>query len=166
MAATADAPLSAAAWELHLLLLSATSRAGLLGIMFDTSSTLPRQGSAVFVDEIRRLVTAETDRKIVQTVVHELGHALNLVHRFERVVGQAGSTSFMNYDWRYRGGGHDAEFWQRFAFTFDPDELEFLRHGPRSAVLPGDAAFHSVRYWSGYSGDSQPVPVLSWPGCG
>jgi hypothetical protein len=91
--------------------------------------------------------------------VHELGHALNLAHRFERVVGRADSTSFMNYDWRYGGGNKRDEFWSRFAFTFDPDELSFLRHAPRSAVIPGGAPFHSIRYWNeGTGGYSPYVP--------
>ena len=114
---------------------------------------------AVFAEEIRSIPGIDNDRKLIQTSVHELGHALNLAHRFERVVGRADSTSFMNYDWRYRGGNKRDEYWSRFAFTFDPDELSFLRHGPRSAVIPGGAPFHSIRYWNeGTGGYSPYVP--------
>ena len=167
MAQTAQASLLLPSWELHLLMLGKGSRAGLLGIMFDAGSVLPRQGAAVFVTEIRdRVADAEEDRKIVQTTVHELGHALNLAHRFERVVGRADSTSFMNYDWRFLGGNQREEYWRRFAVTFDPDELEFLHHAPRSALVPGGADFHTVNYWAegtgGYSPYAPEAPVAGF----
>jgi hypothetical protein len=154
----AAAELGERLWELHLLMLARSDMEGLLGVMFDETEVLPRQGVAVFAEEIRARAP-EPDRKLIQTTVHELGHALNLAHRFERVVGRADSTSFMNYDWRYGGGNKRDEFWSRFAFTFDPDELAFLRHAPRSAVIPGGAAFHSIRYWNeGTGGYSPYVP--------
>lgn len=155
----AQASLSERAWELHLLLLSEAKLKGLLGVMFDTTAVLPRQGAAVFAGAIRKRAGADADRKLIQTSVHELGHALNLAHRFERVVGRADSTSFMNYDWRYLGANNAEKFWEGFAFKFDPDELAFLRHAPRPAVIPGGAAFHSVRYWNeGTGGYSAYVP--------
>jgi hypothetical protein len=74
-------------------------------------------------------------------------------------VGRADSTSFMNYDWRYKGGNKRDEYWSRFAFSFDQDELSFLRHGSRRAVIPGGVAFHSIRYWNeGTGGYSPYVP--------
>jgi hypothetical protein len=154
----AAAELGERLWELHLLMLARSDQEGLLGVMFDETEVLPRQGVAVFAEEIRARAP-EPNRKLIQTTVHELGHALNLAHRFERVVGRADSTSFMNYDWRYGGGNKRDEFWSRFAFSFDPDELAFLRHAPRSAVIPGGAAFHSIRYWNeGTGGYSPYVP--------
>ena len=166
MAQTAQASLLLPSWELHLLMLGKSSREGLLGIMFDAGSVLPRQGAAVFATEIRdRVADAEEDRKIIQTTVHELGHALNLAHRFERVVGRADSTSFMNYDWRFLGGNQRDEYWRRFAFTFDPDELEFLHHAPRTALVPGGADFHTVTYWAeGTGGYSPYAPEVPMPG--
>ena len=161
----AQASLAARAWELHLMLLSQAKEQGLFGVMFDTTEVLPRQGAAVFADSIRQFAGKDYDRKLIQTSVHELGHALNLAHRFERVVGRADSTSFMNYDWRYLGGKREHDFWDQFAFTFDPDELSFLRHAPRSAVIPGGAAFHSVRYWNeGTGGYSAYVPEVQLDG--
>lgn len=166
MTRTAQSPLTAPIWELHALMLGKSTRAGLLGVMFDSGDALPRQGAAVFVSEIRARVAApEQDRKILQTTVHELGHALNLAHRFERVVGRADSTSFMNYDWRFLGGNQREEYWRRFAFTFDPDELEFLHHAPRAALIPGGADFHSISYWAGGTGGYSPyAPEVPLPG--
>ncbi|WP_300039527.1 hypothetical protein [uncultured Roseobacter sp.] len=156
MVEMAEADTSRAAWRQQLLWLGKSKRPGLLGVMFDTSAVLPRQGTAVFDGEIRERVSTQTHRKIIQTTAHEIGHGLNLAHRFEREVGHADSTSIMNYDWRYRGGNRAAEFWDKFDFSFDLDELEFLRHAPRHAVIPGGSAFHSVPYWKDGSGNYTP----------
>lgn len=145
-------------WNLHLLLLQQSRMRGLLGIMFDSGQRdvnhLPRQGVAVFQRPIQ--TRPDWQRKIIQTTVHELGHALNLAHRFERIVGRADSNSFMNYDWKYRGGGQAGQFWNDFAFTFDQDELDFLRHGPWHHIVPGGAAFHTVPYWENQAGGYVP----------
>jgi len=160
MRSTSQAGIAGPAWQVHLLNLSHSTRDGVFGIMFDLADSLPRQGCAVFVEEIRgRVPEADQDRKIIQTTVHELGHTLNLAHRFERLLGRADSTSFMNYDWRYRGGGRADEFWQRFDYSFDLDELAFLRHAPRSAVMPGTAPFHSVNYWGAAPEDHDAADV-------
>lgn len=152
------------AWELRLLMLSRTNRPGLMGIMFDLTEPLPRQGAAVFVDEIRDHATEDqADTKVVMTTLHEVGHAFNLVHRFERRVGRADSTSYMNYPELFAGGRD--EFWRRFEFQFDPDELEFLRHGYRTAVVPGGSPFGSVTYWADGGGGYAPyLPEVSVPG--
>lgn len=148
--------LSEPAWRQQLLWLGKSTRSGLFGVMFDSTAHLPRQGTAVFDGEIRATQHTPVERKIIQTTVHEIGHGLNLAHRFEREVGRADSTSFMNYDWRYKGGNRRAEFWSKFDFSFDPDELEFLRHAPRNQVIPGGAAFHSVNYWADGNGGYSP----------
>jgi hypothetical protein len=161
----AESDLSRPGFELRLLWLSRSNRNGLLGVMFDSDDALPRQGLAVFAEEIRAHFGADADRKLIQTTVHEIGHALNLAHRFEREVGRADSTSFMNYDWRFRGGGSANDYWSAFSFTFDSDELSFLRHGGLRAVSPGGAAFHSVRYWADGDGGYSPyVPETPLPG--
>lgn len=160
MVATSQAPIDQAAWALHLLLLDKAKEAPgggtLLGIMYDDVDLLPRQGCAIFAGSIRRTHPDSAARAVIKTTVHELGHALNLRHRFEREVGQADSSSFMNYDWRYRGGQFEDEYWEAFAYTFDADELDFLRHAPRSQVMPGKSPFLSARYWSRSSGGYSP----------
>jgi hypothetical protein len=147
---TSQAWLGDPAWDLHLLMLSATDRRNLLGVMFDGEG-LPRQGAAVFVDTIRELLGDEpADTQIIQAIVHEIGHVLNLVHRFDRDVRRSRSTSFMNYPWRYGAGeypGDSTAFWEKFRFTFDDDERDFLLHAPRSQVIPGGSPFGSARYW-------------------
>lgn len=154
----AQEPLDRPSWNLHLLLLSQARMKGLLGIMFDSgkgdTNQLPRQGLAVFQKPIQQ--RPDWQRKIIQTTVHELGHALNLAHRFELPVGRADSTSFMNYDWKYMGGNQPEKFWQDFAFTFDADELAFLRHGAWHHIVPGTAAFHTIAYWENKEGGYVP----------
>ncbi len=171
MAQFAQEPLDRRSWNLHVLMLQLSRLKGLNGVMFDSGDAdlnhLPRQGAAIFQHEIKfplidqfgnRRATPRPDwqRKIIQTTVHELGHALNLAHRFEREVGRADSLSFMNYDWRYLGGGNEVNFWRDFSFTFDLDELAFLRHGPLDAVIPGGAEFRTVPYWENADGGYSP----------
>jgi hypothetical protein len=164
----ANESLSKRAWTLHLLVLSEAQMAGLLGVMFDTGESdengLPRQGAAVFATPMLNH-PAGFERKILQTTAHELGHALNLAHRFERVVSRADSTSFMNYDWRYLGGSRSDQFWRDFSFTFDPDEIRFFRHAPLAALIPGGVDFHTVNYWSDGTGGYSPyVPEVELQG--
>ncbi|MEU4160749.1 hypothetical protein [Actinoplanes sp. NPDC026670] len=150
MAAFANPERSGPGWQAQLLMLSHPfdERNGLYGVMFDLVDR-PRQGCAVFVDEIREQFGDRLeDHHIAWTMAHEVGHVLNLAHRFELEVGRVDSTSVMNYPDKYRGGGRQAEYWQQFAFGFDPDEVSFLRHGSRRAVMPGASPFHDVDYWS------------------
>lgn len=158
MADFAQEPLGRHEWNLHLLMLSLHQEPRLLGVMFDAyngdANRTPREGAAVFQTPIRQ--RPDWQRKLIQTTVHELGHALNLAHRFERAIGRADSISFMNYDWKYLGGNNESLFWQRFQFTFDDDELEFLRHGPRHHVVPGASEFHSIPYWRNTRGGYVP----------
>jgi hypothetical protein len=159
MSSFANESLNRQAWLLHLMVLSKSTSDGLLGVMFDSgeldANGLPRQGVAVFADNIQGH-EAGFERKMIQTISHELGHALNLAHRFERTVSRADSLSCMNYDWRYLGGGRRDQFWRDFRFQFDPDEVRFLCHSPRSAMIPGGAEFHTVNYWSDGTGGYSP----------
>lgn len=159
MSSFANESLERQAWLLHLMILSKSETNGLLGVMFDSGrldiNGLPRQGVAVFTDAIRTH-PAGFKRKMIQTITHELGHALNLAHRFERVVSRADSLSCMNYDWRYLGGNRQSQFWRDFRFGFDADEIRFLRHSPRTALIPGGAEFHTVNYWADGTGGYSP----------
>lgn len=170
MSSFAQEPLNRLNWHVHLLMLQKPRVSGLNGIMFDFGNAdlnnLPRQGVAIFQHEImfpidrlgNRSETPRADwkRKLIQTTVHEIGHALNLRHRFERALGRANSTSFMNYDWRFLGGGNAEKYWREFGFSFDSDELAFLRHGPRNNVIPGGDEFGSIPYWENTDGGYSP----------
>ncbi len=141
----------------QLCMLSRSNRAGLAGIMFDGWDTNQRQWLAVFSDTIKQFsYPSEFDRDLLQTTLHELRHALNLVHRFERNVGRADSTPIINYPQKHRGGGRDAAFWNTYDFSFDPDEVPFLKNATHTATRPGGKHFHSVRYWETGKGSHSP----------
>ena len=167
MTSTAQIDLSSRGFGLQVLWLSRSNRPGLLGVMFDTQDERPRQSVAIFAEAIRANIPSDDalrGRKLIQTAVHEIGHALNLAHRFEREVGRADSLSCMNYDWRYLGGERASEYWNKFDYGFDSDELMFLRHAPYPAIVQGGAAFHSVRYWHEGTGGYKPyVPETPLP---
>lgn len=123
------------------------------GLMFDTSSQFggagkpgpERQGFAVFrrhewFDELVSGTPQNQDqawaaRHFLYTWVHEAGHAFNFLHSWNK--GRPDSLSWMNYDSRYDQRNPTLNFWKKFAFRFDDDELIHLRHGNRSAVIMG-----------------------------
>ncbi|CAM3289376.1 hypothetical protein SAMN04488021_1502 [Paracoccus aminovorans] len=151
-------------FAIRLLWLSRSNRENLQGVMFDTGDDLPRQGAAVFASAITDTTApALADRKLLQTAIHEIGHVLNLTHRFDRQVGRADSLSFMNYDWQYAGGS--SAFWRKFNYCFDDDELSFLHHGHYHSLVPGGDVFGSAHYWSGLAMGYSPIlPEMRLPG--
>lgn len=142
--ATADT--DPARFRLRLLWLSRSQTPRAQGVMFDDDE-FPRQGVAVFAGHIAATTApALLKQKLLQVAVHEIGHALNLTHPFERQGGVSTSLSFMNYDWRYAGGAD--RFWEDFNFCFDDIETEFFHHGSFRAVVPGGDRFGSSQYWA------------------
>nr|BAK02247.1 predicted protein [Hordeum vulgare subsp. vulgare] len=142
-------PVDNESWDVCIMHLGSSNEAGLLGVMFDDRG---RRALAVFAGEIEDRFRANSimslEAKILQTTAHELGHALNLAHRFERGVGRADSLSCMNYSWRFSQGG-DSAYWQGFDFVFDGDEISFLLHAPLYKIIFGGLEFHQVNYWVG-----------------
>ena len=130
------------------------------GIMYDSEArdpadAFPRQGAAIFYSTMKlpevwgNLPGAEFDRNCLRTCVHELGHALNLLHSFDK--DEPDSLSWMNYPWRYPYGyrlppGWDGsnDYWQKCRFEFDPAELRHLRHHALMEVIPGGAGFGAL----------------------
>lgn len=116
---------------------------GLYGIMFDRLGR-HRQGCAVFHQGIGG-TTADKLRLQLYTYVHELGHAFNLLHSWQKSlasppgVNRPRSMSWMNYPWNYPDGA--AAFWSAFPFQFDDPELIHLRHGFRNHVIMGGDPF-------------------------
>ncbi|WP_447191516.1 hypothetical protein [Streptosporangium sp. G12] len=115
--------------------------AGSRGVMFDSEGEFQRQGMALFHSTLTDHGYAGT-RKEIRTYVHEIGHALNLSHSFEKHLNRPpqplgpregkGDLSFMQYVDVYEGPdgeeGEDA-FWEAFAWQFTPSELRHIRHG-------------------------------------
>lgn len=148
----ADAP-QWALWTFWARLSDRGTRLG--GIMFDDIGPNHRQGTAVFTGSFIRDVPPGDpapdawDRRMrFWTAVHEMGHAFNLAHSWQKDLPGFGSSwvplanapeerSFMNYPYNVAGG--QAAFFADFPFRFSDDELTFLRHAPARFVQQGDA---------------------------
>lgn len=127
------------------------------GIMFDDIGPNHRQGTAIFTDSFvvdapagEANADAWRRRMVFWTAVHEMGHAFNLAHAWQKSLGRPlvdgdpwipltddpESRSFMNYP--FNVGGGEASFFSDFEFRFSDDELVFMRHAPRRFVQMGN----------------------------
>ena len=125
---------------------------GLGGIMFDDIGPNHRQGTALFVDSFIAQPPANDpnpaawiDRMRFWTAVHEMGHAFNLAHSWQKSLGtpwvplanEPEARSFMNYPYSVTGG--QAAFFSNFEYRFSDQELLFIRHAPERFVQMGNA---------------------------
>jgi hypothetical protein len=126
-------------WAVWLFAAKRATSSTLLGIMFDYLPNIKphRQGCAVFQDTIKNYhpTTADYNRHLLYTYVHELGHAFNLLHSWDK--SRPDSLSWMNYDWLYDQRNGFGSYWNNFSFIFDSGELLHLRHGFRNNVIMG-----------------------------
>lgn len=140
-------------WRVWLLV--ATSHdGGYRGIMFDYTDAFQRQACAVFYDAIKG-TDAASQRAQLRTYVHELGHAFNLLHSWQKNLADPpaplganqglGDLSWMNYAWKYQppapAPGGEAAYWSAFPFQFTDNELVHLRHGFYKNVIMGANPF-------------------------
>jgi hypothetical protein len=129
------------------------------GIMFDDIGPNHRQGTAIFYDSFISDPPPPTDphvnpyiaRNRFWTAVHEMGHAFNLAHSWQKSLGAPFGTpwipladepearSFMNYPYGVAGG--ETAFYADFEYRFTDQELLFMRHAPERFVRMGDAAW-------------------------
>lgn len=138
-------------WALWVLFARLHDRGTSLGgIMFDDIGTAQRQGTAIFSDSfISQAPAGEAhpgpwvQRMRFWTAMHEIGHAFNLAHSWQKSLGTSwvpltddpAALSYMNYPFFYPGGV-DA-FFAAFEYGFTPDELLFMRHAPERLVKMG-----------------------------
>lgn len=125
-------------WSVWLFAAKRATSSTLLGIMFDyLSSNKPhRQGCAVFQDTLANYHSGnDYVRNQLYTYVHELGHAFNLLHSWDK--SRPDSLSWMNYPWKYNQRNGAGKFWSDFTFGFDEGELRHLRHGYYNNVIMG-----------------------------
>ncbi len=143
-------------WHLYLFLANLYVKPGVLGIMFDDDD-FPRQGAAVFYNHpsIANASGSERNREYLYTIIHELGHAFNLLHSFQKgffqthgVLPKPDSLSWMNYPQLYPFGnskpsGWDGtdQFWSKFNFHFDQQELFHIRHHDYKEIAMGGTQF-------------------------
>jgi hypothetical protein len=141
-------------WRVWMLVATSYDGGGVRGIMFDYSDAFQRQGAAVFYDAIQG-TDAATQRAALRTYVHELGHAFNLLHSWQKDLadppqplgpnGGLGDLSWMNYAWKYQppppSPGGEGAYWAGFPFQFTDNELLHLRHGFYKNVIMGANPF-------------------------
>ncbi|MDH3247188.1 MAG: hypothetical protein OEM26_21375, partial [Saprospiraceae bacterium] len=128
------------------------------GVMFDTIGPNERQGTAVFCDSFINNAppgdpnpSAWQERMKFWTTVHEMGHAFNLAHSWQKELVWNGygpwiplqddpeARSYMNYPFNVQGG--QQKFFEDFEFRFIDEEYLFLRHAPYEFIQPGNYAF-------------------------
>jgi hypothetical protein len=144
-------------WALWVLFASLhESGTSLGGIMFDDIGPNERQGTALFLDSFISGAPAGdlnpqawVRRMAFWTACHEMGHAFNLAHSWQKSLsaGNLGpwipladepeARSFMNYPFRVAGG--QAAFFADFEFRFTDSELLYMRHAPSRFVQMGNA---------------------------
>lgn len=126
------------------------------GVMFDDIGPNHRQGTSIFNDSFISQApsgdpnpAAWVQRMIFWTACHEMGHAFNLAHSWQKslVFGGKGpwiplanepeARSFMNYPYNVSGG--QSAFFSNFEFRFTDPEMLFLRHAPARFVQQGNA---------------------------
>lgn len=128
------------------------------GVMFDDIGPNHRQGTAIFTDSFIQdapagdaNAAAWRQRMVFWTAVHEMGHAFNLAHSWQKALGtpqapgdpwiplanEPEARSFMNYPYNVAGG--QAAFFANFRYRFSDGELRFMRHAPRRFVQMGNA---------------------------
>ena len=150
-------------WKLYLLCttiyeeIDGNPDPGTLGIMYDDQDFYPRQSSAVFYSALNSFFQGkELERNYLWTAVHELGHAFNLRHSFDKVnvfsedASRPDSLSYMNYPQLYPYGveptpeqanENEMDYWSNFRFEFDREELEHIRHHYLREVIMGGDSF-------------------------
>ena len=126
------------------------------GIMFDSIGPNHRQGTAIFNDSFISdppagdpAAAAWVERMRFWTACHEMGHAFNLAHSWQKshppqwgtpwmpLSNEPEARSFMNYPFRVAGG--QTAFFADFAYRFSDQELLFMRHAPARFVQMGNA---------------------------
>lgn len=138
--------------------------AGLGGIMFDDIGPNHRQGTAIFYDSFISTAPAgdpapgaAVKRLHFWTAVHEMGHAFNLAHSWQKDLGtpwtplsaEPEARSFMNYPYRVAGG--ERAFFNNFEYRFSDSELVFMRHAPERFVQMGNADWFDHHGFEGAS---------------
>ena len=146
------------------------------GVMFDDIGEHHRQGTAVFTDSfISRpppgdpAPRAWADRMQFWTAIHEMGHAFNLAHSWQKgldtpmgdpwmpLVNRPEARSFMNYPFNVRGGAE--AFFADFRFRFTDEELLFMRHAPRRFVRMGHSDWFENH---GFEAPTAPDENVTW----
>lgn len=142
---------------------------GLGGIMFDDIGPNHRQGTSLFTHSfISNPPTGDPNpgawirRMVFWTAIHEMGHAFNLAHSWQKSLGtpwiplanEPEARSFMNYPFRVSGGS--STFFSDFEYRFSDGELLFMRHAPERFVQMGNADWFDHHGFEGANVSPEP----------
>lgn len=147
------------------------------GVMFDyLGKSFQRQGLAIFYDTAKKFGYTGK-REGLFSWIHEIGHALNLDHSWQKrppaVPGPLeghGDLSFMNYAdeyWSEPDSGEEssetreAAFYDAFIWTFTASELRHIRHGFYNHVVMGGDAWGTNAAHQGSLPQHPPAPSQS-----
>ena len=127
-----------------VLLCDAPAEAGLLGCMFDLEQP-QREGCALFLRTFTFHPHVRWDIRVAEALLHELGHAMNLLHPWDRDTKRSGSLTFMAYPqrWALASRSTEEQFWARLLHVWKFDEVEelHLQHAAPRHILPGGSHF-------------------------
>lgn len=146
-----------ARWSMWVFFAKLHERGSSLGgIMFDDIGPNHRQGTAMFNDSFIKKAPAGdpnpgawVKRMKFWTACHEMGHAFNLAHSWQKshppswgtpwipLANEPEARSWMNYPYNVAGG--QTAFFADFEFRFSDSELLFMRHAPSRFVQMGNA---------------------------
>lgn len=133
------------------------------GIMFDSTGNFQRCGTALFhgYSGYSGAPSGVVNRHKFHTLIHEMGHSLNLYHSWVKTSGtsnwsgtvsnESEARSYMNYPDRVNAGYYG--FFDTFDYRFSDQELTFLRHAPESFVQPGGSAWGTNHTGSALGGE-------------
>ena len=118
-------------WYVHLLV-ARSFRDPMLGLMFDTDiDTDYREGCAVFWDDIKTVEPTESFSQILtRTMLHEIGHCLNLTH--------ARDDSLMA---RTKDLQDDDDWIDNVRFSFNGRDQRWVRNNPHRAKPGSNVRF-------------------------
>jgi TIR domain len=111
-------------WHFYVVVASAHAVNGVESLMFDDM----RRGAAVFVNE------RDDPRPILQEMIHEIGHEMNLPHPFQ---AYGDTRSVMTYPVRWRNWSYD----DPAVYQFDLVGQLHIRRAPEQYVRPGASRF-------------------------
>lgn len=146
-----------AQWSMWVLFAAQHDQGSTLGgIMFDDIGPNHRQGTAMFNNSFIANAPAGdanpaawVQRMKFWTACHEMGHAFNLAHSWQKshppswgtpwipLSNENEARSFMNYPYNVAGG--QSAFFSDFDYRFSDSELLFMRHAPARFVQMGNA---------------------------